>query len=440
MMVFVERSYQVVSLLLFLVPCDHVAQGGPTGQYFLTTPTNTTVNTGQHVRLPCSVGSIVGTCQWTRDGFALGNGRDLAGFSRYLLAGESEDVCDLTIDPVLPLDEGEYQCQVSGGHGVGPIISSPVTLSVNSEPGNPYIVQAREVDMMELQEGEEVELQCESQGGRPPAEIMWWDGDGRRIVSDVTEHVRRMQDRKTFKTVSNLKFRPTRPIMVKCTARNEAFPEAKNSNSFQIKFKGQVELEILKVAEGESFQINCGAPINKDGKYQWFINEKEIVSENTKTLKVEHFVAAYDNSVIKCMGKNKRGDLEMVTTVKLNLDISIKKELKEPLTLPSKSSTKNKHRSKERNTKSKQLNVKKTIFTCTSEEDAAVEPTSVLIKGKLGNTVIAEDDHHQKFNCRLVKSGYNKLNQMAINMKHMFRTFKKMSRGFSRIVTPMDSM
>ena len=54
-----------------------------------------------------------------------------------------------------------------------------------------------------------LKLQYESQGGRPPAEIQWWDGEGRRIVSDVTEHVKRMEDTKMFKTVSTLRFTPS---------------------------------------------------------------------------------------------------------------------------------------------------------------------------------------------------------------------------------------
>ena len=48
---------------------------------------------------------------------------------------------DLT-QPVLPLDEGVYRCQVGGAGGVAPVQSAPASLTVNCEPGRPYIVQA----------------------------------------------------------------------------------------------------------------------------------------------------------------------------------------------------------------------------------------------------------------------------------------------------------
>merc|ERR1739838_165009 len=94
-------------------------------------------------------------------------------------------------------------------------------INLNSEPGQPYIVNIKDIDFKQMKEGEEVELQCVSQGGRPPAEIQWRDGEGRRIVSDVTEHVMRMEDRKTFKTVSTLKFKPNQSISVKCIVSND---------------------------------------------------------------------------------------------------------------------------------------------------------------------------------------------------------------------------
>ena len=47
-------------------------------------------------------------------------------------------------------------------------------------------MQAREGEEVEVEAGEEVELHCQSQGGKPPAEIQWWDTDtGDRMVADM---------------------------------------------------------------------------------------------------------------------------------------------------------------------------------------------------------------------------------------------------------------
>ena len=61
-------------------------------------------------------------------------------------------------------------------------------------------------------------------------------------------------------------------------------------------------------------------------------------------------------------------------------------------------------------------------------EKDAPEPTYVLMKGRLGKKVIAENEKKRKFNCKVVLSGYNKLIQMAHNMKDISRTFKSFAR------------
>jgi len=379
------------------------------------------------------VGNMVGECHWTKDGLLLD------GVQRYQVAGDRHGVCDLSIDPVLAMDEGQYQCQVSGGHGVPPIASAPVTLTVNSEPGQPYIMQAMEEEMMEVQEGEEVELQCESQGGRPPAEIQWWDGEGRRIVSDVTEHVKRMEDRKTFKTISTLKFILHKPILVKCSVNNEAFQKKKFSQSLKIRFKGQVELEIKSLAEGESFLIDCEQKVSHTN-YKWFINDKELVSEQSKGLEIEHFVAAYHNSIVKCMAEDKMGGMEILKLVKLNHVPKTNKDSNLKGALIPLSHKKEKKKKEGARANGKLSNSKKTIFTCVTEEDTADQPQYVWIKGKLEGKFVAEDAQKHKFNCEIVPSGYKKLSQMGRNMKYISRTFKKFRNTLNKIVTSMESV
>ena len=41
--------------------------------------------------LPCRVENKIGVIQWTRDGFGLGDTRDLSGYSRYKLIGSDDE-------------------------------------------------------------------------------------------------------------------------------------------------------------------------------------------------------------------------------------------------------------------------------------------------------------------------------------------------------------
>ena len=177
----------VVVLVSLLSP----ALCGPTAsqQTIQVAPADTTASEGAEARLECGVVNQVGDCQWTRDGFALGTDPQLPEFPRYRLAG-----CDLVIEPVVPLDEGQYQCQVSGARGGGGVMSEVATLTVNCEPGQPYIVEAQQGDTISLERGEEVELHCQSQGGKPPAEIHWWDSLGNRISAGMSGNETQAQD------------------------------------------------------------------------------------------------------------------------------------------------------------------------------------------------------------------------------------------------------
>jgi hypothetical protein len=366
----------------------------------------------------------------------------MGGYSRYLMPGSVEDICDLSIDPVLPVDEGLYQCLVSGGHGLPPIAAAPVTLTVNSEPGQPFILQAREEEVLEVQEGEEVELQCESQGGRPPAEIMWWDGEGRRIVSDVTEHVKRMEDRKTFKTVSTLRFKPSTGQQIKCSAHNDAFHTGKVSDLLEIRIKGKPRVELKTLEDGDSVKIFCNnnKPVESK-KFKWFINDVEIFDETKNYLEIQQFSKSYDKSRVKCSVKDSNNEDEIIRVVEL----VHKQNTREPKALPkSFKDIMNEQpvsRKEKKTPKSDGMKTEK-MFTCIMEEETAVEPKYVWLEGRLqklspGETIEATGNN-RKYKCKVIPRGLKKINKMSKDLKKISKTFKKMSRILTDITLPKD--
>lgn len=67
-----------------------------TGQRFAMEPQDQTAIVGSRVTLPCRVVDKVGSLQWTKDDFGLGEHRNLSGFDRYSMIGSDE--------------EGKYDC------------------------------------------------------------------------------------------------------------------------------------------------------------------------------------------------------------------------------------------------------------------------------------------------------------------------------------------
>jgi len=430
----IQKMFHVTVLILTILETKHTAYGGPISQYFLSTPQNTTVTAGHHTRLTCSIGNMAGTCQWSKDGFALGTDRNLPGYSRYMMGMENN--CDLSIDPVLPLDEGIYQCQASGGHGVAPIISKPVKLTVNSEPGQPYIIQGREIDVMKVKDGEEVELQCESQGGRPPSEIQWWDTDtGRRIISDVTEHVTRMEDMKTFKTVSTLKFKPSGEMRVKCSAHNDAFPVGKESHPMTIKVKGQPSVEMMELEDGDSVKISCSSEeYPQKMKFKWFINDVELSGEKENILEIQEFSKSYDGSMVKCSMKGIGDSYELNKLVKL---------VHKQTTFQKTDSLERKARKyPHENLPKKNGITKKTLLVCQFEDDYTTEPKYVWINGNVkkiekDESVDAFDDD-RKYKCKVIPKGTKKINRMSLDMKKMSKTLRRFSKSLTGLTSTFN--
>eukprot|EP00092_Neocalanus_flemingeri_P005738 GFUD01006178.1.p1 GENE.GFUD01006178.1~~GFUD01006178.1.p1 ORF type:complete len:655 (+),score=165.53 GFUD01006178.1:182-2146(+) len=319
------NSRMMLLVYLFLtVISNSTISGGSTAQHFLQEPENVRATLGEQIRLPCVVKNKTGECQWTKDGFGLGTDPDLVGFSRYSLDISSNDSCDLILDPVQVEDEGLYQCQVGAVPGAAAITSKSVTVIVNHEPGLPHILQTKHGDVMEVSEGQEIVLECESQGGKPAADIFWKHKDGTKVASEVVDVVTRMDDERLFKTYSILRFVPEKDEEILCTAFSEQFraPRVSSGVKIRMKHKPRIELEFSRdnLGEGDSFEVMCKAeayPVNL--RYDWFINDIAIVDETSEVLKIENIQRENDQMEIKCRAENEVGSSEAIKVLNLSL-------------------------------------------------------------------------------------------------------------------------
>merc|ERR1719312_983899 len=212
-----------------------------------------------------------GTCQWTKDGVGLGQDPRLS------LDTANPGDCRLKIFPVLPEDQGTYQCQVGAGGGLPPMVSEPAEVRVDIPPGQPVIKLAKYNDAqeivensdIEIVEGEEVVLECESTGARPAARVEWRDNTGEVITENLIEVVKENEKSKTFKTISILKLKPTQRLSLTCSAFSESFTEQ-------------------RISEGSTLVVKCYCEASPaDVTFKWFINDN-LQEEGSETIKIEN--------------------------------------------------------------------------------------------------------------------------------------------------------
>ena len=415
-----ERMLLLI-LKLLLLPSIY---GGPVGT-FLSSPSSLLVNSGTEARLVCRVRPGAGPCQWTRDGYGLGTEPSLPHLPRYSMPGLTSGNCDLLISPVLPLDKGSYVCQAAGTK------SQPASLQVNVQPGQPHILEARESGRLQVDTGERIELTCQSQGGRPFAELQWTDGQGQRLeAEDVEEHVTRIEDTSMFRTLSKLKMKMEESTQIFCTAHSEAFPELRKSAPLEVIVGREVELEVVRVCEGESFVLECGEDANEvteELAYRWLIDGREVEGEEEETLKMIDFTTTFDKALVQCMGTDMDGKSRLLK--KFQLEHS-------PIPTPG-PTTGRRLNSRKRE--------KRKAVTCVleeSEEGEGADPEYVWVGGSLERKgkMTATDEADRRYKCKVVPGGFNRLKMVAAKMKEMSKTIKRLTRNLNKMAIKAEDL
>jgi len=363
-------------------------------------PPSQRVNAGSEVVLACSLTSQEqGDCHWLKDGWMLEleleDGRRL-----------ERKNCELVISPVLPLDQGQYQCQLGGS---SPKKSSPVVLSVNTEPSHPQIQQGPK---MMVETGQTLELSCQAGGAKPAADIQWWNVEtGQRIEAEVTQRVERTGGGETFRTTSILNLSPIEYTKIFCTANSQAFPRNLESIPVEISIRGKPRMESLELSQGESVTLFCQSnAVEQSAKLKWFINENQISGEESDVLEITEFAKTYDNTVIRCARENANGEDEILRAVRL---VYNPQKVLPPsgVTAP--------------------VRRKKQTFLCVATIEGAAEPKHVWIEGKQVKHQHSQYNFVSKdknYKCKEIRNGAKNLVDMSRELNVMNRKLKKFSK------------
>ena len=418
----------VLMVLAALLPMERVEGGTVRSAYFINTPKNQTATQGERVVMGCEVAprSSITSCSWSN------SGREVSMDSRHWLEG-----CSLVIDPVQGSDEGSYVCSAKTFNSQ--MESRAASLEVLVEPGVPSILEAREGDWVEVDQGEELLLTCESQGGRPHAELQWRDAEGQRVFGHVQEHVTRIGSSPTFKTVSTLRFNPLQPMAVTCTAHSEAFTKVASSRPLTVQLRRKVEEEEVKLREGGSVKLQLA---ENRGPYKWLLNDREVEGETSNSLVIEDFTPDYHNSVVKCIQEKFGGEARVLKIVRLLHDTSTE-ERKPRL-----------HDTKNTEEDDDDLNIqddqpavaadenkRRRLFTCVSEDGTGGSPEYVWVEGRLETRVTkAKDEKGRGYKCTLLPGGLNKVKKIEKKLKVMSKDLKRFSRTLRKFTAPVSDV
>ena len=220
-------------------------------QRFLVTPTSTSVMEGEEVRLRCEVDNLVGVLQWTKDDFGLGTLRDLPGYERYSMKGNSSQTWDLVISRADVSDEGLYQCQILASSQSSPMRTGYASLTVHSRPRPPVLTSG---PRLTAREGARVLVQCISKGGRPATSITWTRNED-PVSGIIDTNITILPHLETM-TVSTLTFEANGAMsgdILSCKAENKALNISETIET-KVSVESTQELSIRTESAGPMYE------------------------------------------------------------------------------------------------------------------------------------------------------------------------------------------
>ena len=286
------------------------------------------VREGETIKLECRVQNKSGVLQWTKDDFGLGTDRELAGFDRYRMTGDSQaGQYDLEIVDARLEDIGRYQCQVGATDTVAPIRSAYAEVTVVAPPEPPVITAG---PRLVLRDGKTAMVQCISKGGRPASTIRWLRA-GTEVVDGVETRTEELpDDSRRMATVSTLTFTvdtSMQGVELVCEASNSvrpAGPPELVSTVLEVQYEPRVQLRLEPevLYEGDKVRLVCRVDaVPAQVEFRWEIGGVERrEGRGASELIIEAVSRELNTKTVSCIARNALGQ----ASSQLVLDVKCK--------------------------------------------------------------------------------------------------------------------
>uniref|UniRef100_A0A8C3M0X5 Kirre like nephrin family adhesion molecule 3 n=1 Tax=Chrysolophus pictus TaxID=9089 RepID=A0A8C3M0X5_CHRPC len=254
----------------FLLLCYFLRRMPEVGQAssFTQQPQDQVVIAGQPVTLLCAIPEYNGIVLWIKDGLALGVGRDLSSYPRYLVVGDHlSGEHHLKILRADLQDDAVYECQAIQAA----IRSRPARLTVLVPPDDPVIMGG---PIISLRAGDPLNLTCHADNAKPAASIIWMRKG--EVVNGATYSKTLLRDGKRESIMSTLFIAPSdieNGESIVCRATNKAIPSGKETSvTIDIQHPPLVNLSVepQPVLEDNTVKFHCSAKANPAvTQYRW---------------------------------------------------------------------------------------------------------------------------------------------------------------------------
>uniref|UniRef100_A0A8C3BSU3 Kirre like nephrin family adhesion molecule 3 n=1 Tax=Cairina moschata TaxID=8855 RepID=A0A8C3BSU3_CAIMO len=235
---------------------------------FTQQPQDQVVIAGQPVTLLCAIPEYNGIVLWIKDGLALGVGRDLSSYPRYLVIGDHlSGEHHLKILRADLQDDAVYECQAIQAA----IRSRPARLTVLVPPDDPIIMGG---PIISLRAGDPLNLTCHADNAKPAASIIWMRKG--EVINGATYSKTLLRDGKRESIMSTLFIAPSdieNGESIVCRATNKAIPSGKETSvTIDIQHPPLVNLSVepQPVLEDNTVKFHCSAKANPAvTQYRW---------------------------------------------------------------------------------------------------------------------------------------------------------------------------
>ncbi|XP_042656367.1 kin of IRRE-like protein 3 isoform X2 [Tyto alba] len=235
---------------------------------FTQQPQDQVVIAGQPVTLLCAIPEYNGIVLWIKDGLALGVGRDLSSYPRYLVVGDHlSGEHHLKILRADLQDDAVYECQAIQAA----IRSRPARLTVLVPPDDPVIMGG---PIISLRAGDPLNLTCHADNAKPAASIIWMRKG--EVINGASYSKTLLRDGKRESIMSTLFIAPSdieNGESIVCRATNKAIPSGKETSvTIDIQHPPLVNLSVepQPVLEDNTVKFHCSAKANPAvTQYRW---------------------------------------------------------------------------------------------------------------------------------------------------------------------------